>query len=202
MRSGPTANRATAPGVALPLDLSILGLIAGEAAADRPAIVSLFLPRGRVVERQARALVETTFAEAGLTLIAWRSVPTDVSALGAAAAASRPSFVHAIVARPAHGPDDPRPLSDDAFERRLVIARRRLETAGRNAGGALAELSVPSASARTIVYKGLVIGGRLADLYPDLQASLTRRLRGLPPALRHEHPPGLAARPAVPLDRP
>ena len=28
------------------------------------------------------------------------------------------------------------------------------------------------------------------------------RLRGLPPALRHEHPSRLAARPAVPLDRP
>ena len=31
---------------------------------------------------------------------------------------------------------------------------------------------MPSASARTIVYKGLVIGGRLADLYPDLRAPL------------------------------
>ena len=159
-------------GVALPLDASILRLVAGETAADRPAVVSLFLPRGRVAERRARALMETTFAEAGLALVAWRAVPTDVVALGAAAAASRPSFVHAIVARPARGADDPRPLSDDAFERRLVIARRRLETAARAEGGALTELSVPSASARTIVYKGLVIGGRLADLYPDLQAPL------------------------------
>jgi len=160
-------------GVALPLDASILRLVAGEAAVDRPAVVSLFLPRGRIAERRARALVETTFAEAGLTVVAWRAVPTDISALGVAAAASRPSFAHAIVARPVRGMEDPRPLSDMAFERRLVIARRRLETAARTAGGALAELSVPSASARTIVYKGLVIGGRLADLYPDLQAPLT-----------------------------
>ncbi len=36
----------------------------------------------------------------------------------------------------------------------------------------MAELSVPSASARTIVYKGLVIGGKLPDLFPDLRASL------------------------------
>ncbi|HEY8817194.1 MAG TPA: hypothetical protein VIM25_00035, partial [Candidatus Limnocylindrales bacterium] len=160
-------------GVALPLDASILRLVAGEAAVDRPAVVSLFLPRGRIAERRARALVETTFAEAGLTVVAWRAVPTDITALGVAAAASRPSFAHAIVARPVRGMEDPRPLSDMAFERRLVIARRRLETAARTAGGALAELSVPSASARTIVYKGLVIGGRLADLYPDLQAPLT-----------------------------
>ncbi len=49
----------------------------------------------------------------------------------------------------------------------------RLETAARAAGGSIAELSVPSASARTIVYKGLVIGSRLPDLYPDLRAPLT-----------------------------
>ena len=70
------------------------------------------------------------------------------------------------------GEDDPRPIADAAFERRLVIARRRLETAARAAGGAMAELSVPSASARTIVYKGLVIGSRLPDLYPDLREPL------------------------------
>ncbi len=66
-------------GVALPLDRSILRLIAGdELAAERPAVVSLFLPRGRVAEARARALVETTFLEAGLTVVAWRAVPVDV----------------------------------------------------------------------------------------------------------------------------
>ena len=160
-------------GVSLPLDRSLLQLLAGDGAADRPGIVSLFLPRGRQPERRARALVEATFAGAGLPIVAWRAVPVDAAALGAAAAASRPAFAHAVVARPARGADDPRPISDDAFERRLVVARRRLESEARTAGGALTELSVPSASARTIVYKGLVIGGRLAELYPDLRAPLS-----------------------------
>ena len=161
-------------GVALPLDDSILRLIAGDAAAaERPAIVSLFLPRGRTVEGRARTLVEATLAEAGLPVVAWRAVPFDGCALGASAAASRPVFAHAVVARPTRGDDDPRPIVDAAFERRLVVARRRLETAARAAGGPTAELSVPSASARTIVYKGLVIGSRLPDLYPDLRAPLS-----------------------------
>ncbi len=161
-------------GVALPLDRSILDLIAGDAlAAERPAVVSLFLPRGRVAERQARALVETTFAEAGLPVAAWRAVPVDVAALGASAAASRPAFAQAVIARPSRNEDDPRPVSDAAFERRLVVARRRLEAAARATGSAVAGLSVPSASARTIVYKGLVIGSRLPDLYPDLREPLT-----------------------------
>ena len=156
-------------GVALPLNRSLLELIAGEAAAGRPGIVSLFLPRTPAAERCARTLVERTFAAANLPVISWRTVPTGIEALGAAAADSRPSFAHAIIGRPGRSAHDERPLTDDAFERRLIVARRRLETAARAAGGLLAELSVPSASARTIVYKGLVLGGRLADLYPDLR---------------------------------
>ncbi len=189
-------------GVALPLDRSLLALLAGDHAAARPGIVSLFLPRGRAAEGRARALVEDDVrrGRTGHRRLArgpdrrhrprrlGRRLPTRLRP-----GARRP---------PGARRDDPRPISDDAFERRLVIARRRLETAARAAGGALAELSVPSASRRTIVYKGLVIGGRLPDLYPDLRAPLSRRLRRLPPALRHEHASRLAARPAVPLDRP
>ncbi|MEO8570478.1 MAG: glutamate synthase-related protein, partial [Chloroflexota bacterium] len=162
-------------GVALPLDRSLLALLAGDAAAAaaRPGVAFLFLPRGRVVERRARALVEASFLEAGLTISAWRPVPFEVGALGASAAASRPAFAQAIVDRPPRGADDPRPVSDDAFEARLVIARRRLETAAIVAGGALAEISISSASARTIVYKGLVTGGRLPELFPDLLAPVS-----------------------------
>ena len=157
-------------GVALPLSRSLLALIVGGNGADgveaRPGVVSLFLPRSRGAQKRARTLVETTFLESGMTIAAWRSVPFDVAALGATAADARPAFAHAIVERPSRGADDLRPLSDDAFERRLVVARRRLETAAQAAGGVLAEIAVPSASARTIVYKGLVTGGRLPDSIP------------------------------------
>ena len=66
----------------------------------------------------------------------------------------------------------------------------------------LDDLSVPSASCRTIVYKGLVAGGRLAELYPGPRPADPALVRPLPPALRDQHPADLAARPAVPLDRP
>ena len=78
----------------------------------------------------------------------------------------------AIVARPARSSMDPRPIGDLEFERRLVVARRRVETAAREVGGAVATLSIPSASCRTVVYKGLVAGSRLAELYPDLRAPI------------------------------
>ena len=55
--------------------------------------------------------------------------------------------------------------SNDGSSWRVVAWNRP----ARAAGGPLAELSVPSASCRTIVYKGLVAGGRLGELYPDLR---------------------------------
>ncbi len=150
-------------GVAMPLSGSLLSLIAGARATESPGVVTLFLPRGRVAARVARGLVDKVFADAGLPVVAWRSVPFEPGALGAAAASSRPAVVQAIVARP--------PAASDAlFERRLVVARRRLETAARAGGGKVAGLSVPSASCRTVVYKGLVEGTRLGELYPDLRA--------------------------------
>ena len=46
-------------GVALPLDRTVLELLAGDLAEGRPAVVSVFLPRGRVFEARGRRLVET-----------------------------------------------------------------------------------------------------------------------------------------------
>ncbi len=159
-------------GVALPLDRSLLAFLTDDPAlaATRPGVVMTFLPRGRTAERAARTLVERVLAERGLPVLRWRPVPFEACALGASAAASRPTVAQAFIGRPARSNDDPRPLGDDAFEQRLVVARRHIETAARAAGGAVAELSIPSASCRTIVYKGLVAGGRLSELYPDLQA--------------------------------
>jgi glutamate synthase domain-containing protein 2/glutamate synthase domain-containing protein 1/glutamate synthase domain-containing protein 3 len=151
-------------GVSLPLEPALLDAIDPGAAARRPAVVVVFLPRGRSRATRARAIVASALAAEGLQITAWRRVPMDPGALGAAAAATRPDVLHAIVDRPLGAGD--RPVGDAAFERGLVVARRRLETAARTAG--LDDLSVPSASCRTIVYKGLVAGGRLAELYPDL----------------------------------
>jgi glutamate synthase (ferredoxin) len=152
-------------GVALPLSRSLLALIAGPLAVQRPGVVMVFLPRGPGAGQVARSLVQQVFGDAGMVVLRWRMVPFERGALGSAAAASCPLVAQAIVVRPAG-------VSDAAFERRLVVARRRLETAARSAGGAVADMSVPSASGRTVVYKGLVAGTRLAELYPDLHAPI------------------------------
>jgi glutamate synthase (ferredoxin) len=153
-------------GVALPLEPAVLDALVPEtiAAGESPAIVMLFVPRSRARAARARTVIVEALATEGLRISALRRVPTDASALGSAAADTRPDVLQAIVPRPA-GPDG-RPLTDADFERRLILARRRLESRARAEG--LDDLSVPSASCRTIVYKGLVAGARLADLFPDL----------------------------------
>jgi glutamate synthase domain-containing protein 2/glutamate synthase domain-containing protein 1/glutamate synthase domain-containing protein 3 len=156
-------------GVALPLEPALVELLAGpEAAEARPALAMVFLPRGRGRAARARTLVGEALATEGLAVSWWRRVPVDVAALGAAASSSRPLVEQAVVQRPV-GPASGRPITDADFERRLVLARRRVESAARAEG---LDVSVPSMSCRTIVYKGLVAGGRVAAFYPDLARSV------------------------------
>ncbi len=145
-------------GVSLPLEPAVIARVAGP-GAGRPGVVFAFLPRGGTNAVAGRLIVETALACEGIPLERWRSVPVRPAVLGPEARASRPSFRQAIVPRPAR-------MSDEAFEVRLVSARRRMEEAAREAG--LTSFSIASASCRTIVYKGLVAGGLLGSLYPDL----------------------------------
>ncbi len=171
-------------GVSLPLDPTVLGALGLDStwSAERPGVLQLFLPRTGPGARAgaARRLVAEAIRASGLAVIDWRTVPVDPSALGAAARACRPAFVQAFIHRPP-APGSAAPMSDAAFEARLVVLRRRLETAARTAG--LGEvIAIPSASCRTIVYKGLVTGARLPDLFPDLRSPAIR----VPYALFHQ----------------
>jgi glutamate synthase domain-containing protein 2/glutamate synthase domain-containing protein 1/glutamate synthase domain-containing protein 3 len=159
-------------GVSLPLSSDVAALLAPGLERGRPGVVQLFLPRSRGRRARARALVDASLVAEGLEVARWRTVPHDPRALGREAAASIPHFAQAIVLRPEG-------CSPAAFERRLVLARRRLESGSRAAG--IHDLAVPSASSRTIVYKGLVAGSRLAELFPDLAAPLA-----VPYALFHQ----------------
>jgi glutamate synthase domain-containing protein 2/glutamate synthase domain-containing protein 1/glutamate synthase domain-containing protein 3 len=153
-------------GVSLPLEAALVDLLAPRLGRTRPAIVQAFLPRSRTGRERARSIAERALATSGLTVSWWRAVPHDPSALGTAARASMPVFEQAVVPRPDG-------IGEGTFERRLVVARRRMETEAREAG--LEGFSIPSASSRSIVYKGLVDGRRLARLFPDLATRIPLR---------------------------
>ncbi|MEM1167219.1 MAG: glutamate synthase large subunit [Planctomycetota bacterium] len=121
----------------------------------------LFLPHDDAAARAiAERIVRTHLGAAGLRVLMWRHVPIDTAALGEEAKATCPAIRQVVVS--------PRKRigSADEFERVLYIARRRIENAAAKAG--LDGFTVCSLSARTVVYKGLVVTPQLASFYRDL----------------------------------
>ncbi len=149
-------------GILLPLSRSVMDVIDPRGlAGERPGVLTVFAPRHR--PRDGRTLVADALAAEGLPAPAWRPVPVEPAALGREAVASLPRVLHALVRRPSDMPDTD-------FELGLVCARRRAEAMARSAG--IDGFAVVSASSRTVVYKGLAAGDRLADLFPDLTAPM------------------------------
>ena len=121
----------------------------------RLGVVMAFLPADRLAE--AVQMVEGGLAAEGLTLLGWRSVPIDPGVLSKRAADSLPVIRQALVAAP-EGADP------DQVERLLFLARKRMEREASHLEG----FSIPSASCRTVVYKGLFTARHIADFYWDL----------------------------------
>ena len=125
------------------------------------AIGMFFLPRGISDEKIARSLIEYVSTREGIQLLGWRDVPLVPQVLGDRGSASLPRIQQAAFARP-------EALRGADFERKLYILRKRLESEARAAGFSMDELSIPSLSARTIVYKGMFVASQFASFYPDL----------------------------------
>ncbi|GAC1505345.1 MAG: hypothetical protein NVS1B3_03450 [Candidatus Dormibacteraceae bacterium] len=109
-------------------------------------------------DERAKDVVAEALAVGGMQVVEWRKVPVDTATLGERAQATMPGIWHGLIARPDLDPDE--------LERRLYVARRRAE---KRADAQGIRMYLPSLSARTIVYKGLMAGTRLADFYLDLQ---------------------------------
>jgi len=107
--------------------------------------------------RAGEQVVAAALSAEGIPLLAWRSVPTDPQALSNRARKLMPVIRQALVGVPDT-------LDSEEFERLMLLARKRMERAGES----LASFSIPSASARTVVYKGLFTAARIADFYWDL----------------------------------
>jgi glutamate synthase (ferredoxin) len=134
-------------------------LIARELAAHgkeidpaKVGVVMCFLPPDEAAA--SRSLVSEALEAEGIRLILWRSVPIDPSVLGEHALEVLPLIEQAVVTSDWAG---------DEFERALFLARKRMEREA-NPG-----FSVPSASSRTVVYKGLFTASHISDFYWDLR---------------------------------
>jgi glutamate synthase (NADPH/NADH) large chain len=122
----------------------------------------VFFPVEKLPRLQCEGIFEKIIKEEGLTVLGWRDTPCDGDAIGRVARASQPYIQQIFVGRPAG-------IDEDAFERKLYVVRKRVE--------AQVEASdiddkhffyIPSLSARTIVYKGLLLAPQIARFYGEL----------------------------------
>ena len=139
------------------------------------ALGCCFLPHeDDLRHRVSRDLVDRVCHTSGLEVLGWRRVPVRPEVLGPSGRATLPAIWQFVVVRPAEV------AVGDAFERRLYLARRRIEKAfdldPETFGATSAEAGPPeptivSLSCRTTVYKSMALASRLRQFYPDLGAS-------------------------------
>src|SRR5882762_3736591 len=138
--------------------LRALAAEAGIELGARFASGLVFLSRDTQQASAARVALATELTRQGLEVAGWRVVPMNPGACGEQALKSLPLIEQLFVNCP------PADLDEAAFNRRLFMARRLAEKA--LAGDPM--FYVPSLSASTIVFKGMVMPQYLAQFYPDL----------------------------------
>ncbi|HEX6571813.1 MAG TPA: hypothetical protein VF055_07290, partial [Steroidobacteraceae bacterium] len=127
----------------------------------------IFLPRNPTVRRQVEQRFEQVVQAEGLHVLGWRTVPTSSSMLGETARSCEPFMRQVFIARP-------ETLGDDlAFERKLYVIRKRAYNDIRTSTLAGAEYwYIVSLSARTFVYKGMLLTTQLDQYFADLHHPL------------------------------
>ncbi len=125
----------------------------------RYAVGVCFLPTDDDRRREVEELIEKTVTDLGQDLLGWRDVPVDSTVPGASAAAAEPRIRQVFV-----GSTLPEDCDELAFERKVYVIRRIVERAVDEE-----VLAIPSFSARTIVYKGMLTSPQLPDYFPELR---------------------------------
>src|SRR5262245_24194998 len=127
----------------------------------------VFLPRDPAERANCQAILEQIVAEEGQRVLGWREVPNDDSPVGPSARSVEPLFKQIFVGRASTLPDRA------AFERKLYVIRKRAEHAVRNS--TLEErryFYLPSLSANTLIYKGMLSADQIETMFPDVNDPL------------------------------
>ncbi len=125
------------------------------------AVGMTFLPRDAAAAKAARGIVEAGIAAYDMQVLAWRSVPINLDALGASALSTCPTIEQALIGWPTT-----LPASIAERERALFLARKQIEATIR--ANQIEGFYFASLSSQTIVYKGLLVASGLPEFYSDL----------------------------------
>jgi glutamate synthase (NADPH/NADH) large chain len=120
------------------------------------AVGMIFLSPDPIEAALSKKVLEEELADESLTLIGWRTVPTDTSVLGEIAIGNLPKIEQVFV-------DAPPGWRNLELERRLYMARRRAEKRITDE-----RFYVASLSCLVTIYKGLMMPVDLPNFYLDL----------------------------------
>ena len=127
----------------------------------RYGVGMVFLPTDPDQRAACEAAFEAVCREEGQRVMGWRDVPVDPAHVGDSARAVMPRVRQIYIAR--------RRTVPSAFERKLYVIRKLTENRVLERGlDPTGSFHVPSLSAETIVYKGLLLPSQLQRFYPDL----------------------------------
>ncbi len=132
---------------------------AGLSLASQFAAGLVFLNRDPARAVEARRVLTLEIEREEMSVAGFRVVPVDPSACGVEALKTLPRIEQVFV----NGGAD---IDEGAFNRQLYMARRRAEKVLESSDP---EFYIPSLSASTIVYKGMVMPQFLAQFYSDLK---------------------------------
>ncbi len=133
---------------------------AGIELAEKFASGLIFLNRDPALAQAARRAVEAQLERQGLELAGWRIVPVNPQACGTQALKTLPHIEQIFVNCRLSD------IDEASLNRKLYMARRIAEKEIQQKDPVF---YVPSLSATTIVFKGMVMPQHLTQFYPDLQ---------------------------------
>jgi glutamate synthase (NADPH/NADH) large chain len=118
----------------------------------------IFLPRDKKERERVKSAIAGLISRAGQNLIGWRAVKVDDSDIGNSARESEPVIEQLFIRKGS------KVNSPDEFERRLYELRRQIERTVAADGFYITNLS-----ARTVIYKGLLMPDQVEKFYPELK---------------------------------
>ncbi|MGH8210503.1 MAG: glutamate synthase large subunit [Steroidobacteraceae bacterium] len=140
--------------------LRALATEAGIELAEKFASGLIFLNQDPALARAARAALEAELQRQDLELAGWRVVPVNPDACGVQALKTLPHIEQVFVNCRLSD------IDEASFNRKLYMARRVAE---KTVEATDAMFYIPSLSATTIVFKGMVMPQYLTEFYRDLQ---------------------------------
>jgi len=130
----------------------------------RYGVGMMFLPRDAASRAVCEQIVADKVAAEGQQLLGWRDVPVNSTILGESVKLVEPTVRQVFIGCGANCADT------EAFERKLFVIRKTAEHAINSLPDAQGKgFYVPSLSARTIVYKGMLLADQVGKYFPDLQ---------------------------------